>query len=169
MRAGWKALCFGAAATLAGCDLPPPRDYMAEDSARCAAIGFEPGDDAMAQCMQTLAMERQAVADREAWRERARPAYAPYAYDDWRHDDRKRDKNRDDRREKPKPGKKTDKKPEKPKPQKPATAKPKPDPKPDPGPVVAKPDAKPPEKPRKPLPPCLGIGADPACGGTSDG
>lgn len=162
MRAAWTAFCLGTGLTLAGCDMPPPRDYMAEDSARCASFGFAVGSPAMAQCMQTLSMERQSVADREAWRDQARPAgwgYAPYAYDDGRRDDHKRDKDRNDR-DKPKPDKKPDKKPAK---------KPDPPKKPQPAakPPAAKPGAQPPKKPQKPLPPCLGIGVDPACAGAS--
>lgn len=51
---------------LAGCDASPPVDYIAQDSARCAAAGFAPGSDAMAQCMRTAANERQSEANREA-------------------------------------------------------------------------------------------------------
>lgn len=63
------AIMFGACLLLVACDMPPPPDPVADDSARCAAAGFEPGSKGMADCMRTASGERVANADRAAWQE----------------------------------------------------------------------------------------------------
>ncbi len=60
---------FCACLLLYGCDATPPPDPVADDSARCAAAGFTPGSDAMADCMRTASQDRQASADRAAWQQ----------------------------------------------------------------------------------------------------
>ena len=64
--AGGLVGLFFACLILTGCEAPSPRDYVAEDSARCANAGFAPGSAEMAQCMNTASRERTAEANRQA-------------------------------------------------------------------------------------------------------